>query len=142
MNNVIMLIGRILLAALFILAGFAKLTDIAGTQEAAFSIVGMIACRGLRRRWARRGCRPRRIAWRTCHPGRLPDAHCRLGVVHLHARHGLSVPFRRTGDAMTDTINQIMFHKNLAMAGGFLVLGAYGAGALSVDARRGVSAYA
>ena len=32
-----------------------------------------------------------------------------------------------------------MLMKNLAMAGGFLVLAVYGAGALSVDARRGDS---
>src|SRR5919198_4764488 len=31
MNNVVVLIGRILLAAIFILSGFAKLTDISGT---------------------------------------------------------------------------------------------------------------
>ena len=31
----------------------------------------------------------------------------------------------------------IHFQKNLAMAGGFLVLGVHGAGAFSVDARRG-----
>ena len=42
----------------------------------------------------------------------------------------------------TDLNQMIHFQKNLAMAGGFLVLGTYGPGALSVDARRGVSAYA
>ena len=31
MNSVIVLVGRILLAAIFILAGFSKLTDITGT---------------------------------------------------------------------------------------------------------------
>ena len=35
-----------------------------------------------------------------------------------------------------DQMQAINFQKNLAMAGGFLVLAAYGAGALSVDARR------
>lgn len=34
-------------------------------------------------------------------------------------------------------VNQIMFYKNLAIAGGLLMLTAFGAGAYSVDARRG-----
>ena len=38
---------------------------------------------------------------------------------------------------MMDMINQIMLMKNIAIAGGFMVLAVYGAGALSVDARRG-----
>lgn len=37
-------------------------------------------------------------------------------------------------DAMADMTNQIMFMKNLAMAGGFLALAVAGAGAWSVDA--------
>ena len=36
-----------------------------------------------------------------------------------------------------DAMQLIHFQKNLAMAGGFLVLAAFGAGAYSVDARRG-----
>jgi putative oxidoreductase len=35
-----------------------------------------------------------------------------------------------------DQVQQIMFMKNFAIAGGFLVLSAHGAGALSIDARR------
>ena len=40
MNSVIVLVGRILLAAIFILAGFGKLTDISGTA-AYFSMYGL-----------------------------------------------------------------------------------------------------
>tara|TARA_R110000868_G_scaffold11792_2_gene57549 strand:+ start:2359 stop:2748 length:390 start_codon:yes stop_codon:yes gene_type:complete len=36
-----------------------------------------------------------------------------------------------------DQVQQIMFMKNFAIAGGFLVLGAHGAGALSIDNRKG-----
>ena len=43
---------------------------------------------------------------------------------------------------MMEKLIQLGFQKNLAMAGGFLVLATYGPGALSVDARRGVAAYA
>ena len=34
-------------------------------------------------------------------------------------------------------VNQIMFMKNLSIAGGLLMMSAFGAGALSVDAKRG-----
>ncbi len=36
-----------------------------------------------------------------------------------------------------DQANQINFFKNLAIAGGFFVLAQHGAGALSIDAKRG-----
>lgn len=36
-------------------------------------------------------------------------------------------------------VQQIMFMKNIAIAGGLLALAAFGAGALSVDARRGAA---
>jgi putative oxidoreductase len=34
-------------------------------------------------------------------------------------------------------VNQIMFMKNLSIAGGLLMMSAFGAGALSLDAKRG-----
>ena len=43
---------------------------------------------------------------------------------------------------MGNQIQQILFLKNLAMAGGYLVLAAHGAGALSVDERLSRSALA
>ena len=36
-----------------------------------------------------------------------------------------------------DQMQMVMFMKNLAMAGGFLTLYAHGAGAMSMDARKG-----
>ncbi|MCX7305481.1 MAG: DoxX family protein [Hyphomicrobiales bacterium] len=38
---------------------------------------------------------------------------------------------------LADQVQQLMFMKNLAVTGGFLVLAAAGAGAYSIDARRG-----
>jgi putative oxidoreductase len=142
MNNVVVLLGRIFLAVLFILAGFGKLTD-PGTQDAAFSTVGMIAGRGLPA--------PLVLAYLAGLVELLGGLAILVGFQTRIAAWALSIftlataflfHFGATGDAMTDTINQIMFLKNFAIAGGFLVLGAYGAGALSVDARRGVAAYA
>jgi putative oxidoreductase len=136
-NSVILLVSRILLAVMFILAGFGKLTD-PGTVEAGFSTVGMIAGRGL--------------------PAPLVLAYL-AGLVELLGGLAVLVGFQTriaswalalfcvasgvlfhmgaTGDAMMDTINSIMLMKNLAIAGGFLALSIAGAGALSVDARRG-----
>lgn len=37
---------------------------------------------------------------------------------------------------LSDQIQFLLFFKNIAMAGGFLVLAAHGAGSLSIDARR------
>jgi putative oxidoreductase len=40
---------------------------------------------------------------------------------------------------LSDQLQQIMFLKNLSIAGGFLLLAAHGAGAWSMDARRGAA---
>ena len=118
-----MLIGRIFLAAIFILAGFGKLTD-PGTQDAAFSTVGMIAGRGLPA--------PLVLAYVAGLVELLGGLAILVGfqtriaawaLVRLHARHRVPVPFRRTGDCHDGHDQQIMFLKNFAIAGGFLVLG-------------------
>ena len=126
MNSVIVLIGRILLAAIFILSGFAKLTDITGT-------VGYFSMYHL--------------------PGGALAAVV-VGLVELVGGLAILVGFQTRIAAWllavfsvatalvahTDwaDLNQLIhFQKNLAMAGGFLVLATYGPGALSVDARRG-----
>ncbi len=62
-------------------------------------------------------------------------------VISGYLFHFLAV----TGDpanAMADMTNQIMFMKNLAIAGGFLALFASGAGAWSVDAKKPIGALA
>jgi putative oxidoreductase len=126
MNNVVVLIGRILLAAIFILAGFGKLTDISGTA-AYFAMYNL--------------------------PGGAATA-VGAGLVELLGGLAILVGFqtRIAGWVMAvfsvataliahmnwaDMMQLIHFQKNLAMAGGFLVLATYGPGALSVDARRG-----
>jgi putative oxidoreductase len=125
-NNIIVLVGRILLSIIFILAGFEKLTDISGTA-AYFGMYNLPA------------------------PSVLAVAS---GLVELLGGLAILVGFqaRIAGWVMAAfciataliahrdwaDINQLIhFQKNLAMAGGFLVLAAYGAGALSVDGRRG-----
>ncbi len=108
MNNVIvLLVGRIFLAILFILAGFGKLID-PGTPEAAFSTVGMIAGRGLPA--------PLVLAYLAGLVELLGGLAILVGFQTRIAAWALSVftlataflfHFGATGDAMTDTINQI-----------------------------------
>jgi len=116
------LAGRVLLAAMFLLSGISKISGYAGTQGymesmgvpgallplvIALEIVGAIAVIvGLRTRLAAAG----------------------LAVFTLAAG------FIFHGGA--DQMQQIMLFKNVAVAGGFLLLVARGAGDWSLDARR------
>jgi len=116
------LAGRVLLAAMFLLSGIGKISGYAGTQGymesmgvpgallplvIALEIVGAIAVIvGLRTRLAAAG----------------------LAVFTLAAG------FIFHGGA--DQMQQIMLFKNVAVAGGFLLLVARGAGDWSLDARR------
>lgn len=124
MNNAIVLAARILLAQIFLIAGFGKLgAGYAGTQGymEAMGIPGMLLApvialeiggglalaAGFMTRWATLALAAFSIA----------------GAVIFHANPG-------------DQIQMIMFMKNFAMAGGLLMLYVHGAGAFSVDARR------
>jgi putative oxidoreductase len=127
MNSVFVLVGRILLAVMFILAGFGKLTDVSGTA-AYFAMYNL--------------------------PGGAATAVV-VGLVELLGGLAILVGFQTqiaawvmavfsvvtaliAHTAWSDMMQLIHFQKNVAIAGGFLVLAAYGPGALSVDARRGV----
>ena len=131
MNSIIVLVGRILLAAIFILAGFSKLTDISGTA----GYFGDVQPAGAER-----------LAVLAGLVELVGGIAVLIGFQTRIAAFGLAVFCVLTAlIAHMDwaDLNQLIhFQKNLAMAGGFLVLGAYGAGALSVDARRGVTTYA
>ncbi|RCW87747.1 DoxX family protein [Phyllobacterium bourgognense] len=125
-NALVTLISRILLSILFIPAGFGKLTAIAGTA-------GYFAAKGLP----------------------LPTVTAVIvGLVELLGGLAVLIGFQTRYAAILlglftiaaafvghlvpwDQANQINFFKNLAIAGGFFVLAQYGAGALSVDAKRG-----
>jgi len=120
------LVGRIFLSIMFILAGFSKLTAIAGTAGW-FESLGIPA--------------PTLAAVGS-------------GVVELVGGLAILVGFKTRIAALVlaiftvaatliahtnlaDQVQQLFFMKNLAVTGGFLVLAAAGAGAYSVDARRG-----
>ena len=116
------LIGRVLISAIFLVSGFGKIAQYAGTQAymaasgvpgSLLSLVialeiggGLAIVVGYKTRWA-------------------AVALAGFSIVSAFIFHG----------NFADQIQQIMFLKNLAMAGGFLVIAARGAGALSLDAR-------
>ena len=131
LQNPIALIGRLLLAYLFIPAGIGKLTGFAGT-------VGYITSKGLP----------------------MPEVAAGLAiVVELGVGLMLLVGFQTRWAALVLTlftlaagfffhnywavpadqamVQQLMFNKNLASAGGLLAFAAFGAGAFSLDAKRG-----
>ena len=124
------LIGRILLALMFVLAGPGKLTNAAGTA-AFMGSVGLPASAGL--------------AMAT-------------GLFELLAGAALIIGFKARWAALAlagftvvasflfhafwalpaeqQMMQQLMFLKNIAVAGGLLLLAAHGPGAWSMDARR------
>jgi len=124
------LLGRALIALLFIPAGISKITNFGGT-------VGYITSKGLP----------------------LPEVGAVIAIVvkvvvaaaflvGFKARYAAlilalftlaaAVIFHNfwTMDGQAAYVNQLMFFKNLAIVGGLLVIAAFGAGPLSVDNRR------
>jgi putative oxidoreductase len=120
------LAGRVLLSIIFILAGFAKLTAISGTAGWFASIglplptvttvvVGLVEVVG-------------GIAILVGFQTRI--AAIVLGLFTLAATAIAHLDF-------ADQVQVMFLQKNLAIAGGLFVLAAFGAGALSIDGRRG-----
>ena len=128
-NNTVLLVARILLAALFILAGFGKLSS--GVEGMA-GVAGWVASKGI--------------------PAALPLTWV-AAIFEVVAGLMILVGFktRLTSYAIAafcvftavvfhnDLANQnefTSFFKNIAMAGGYLALSVAGAGAFSIDAKR------
>jgi len=128
----LVLVGRVLLALMFIYAGFGKLTNLEGTagyiasgglpMASVLAVVvgllellgGLAIAVGLQARWAALA----------------------LGLFTLAA----SVLFHKFWAVPADQafVQQLMFMKNLSVAGGLFIVAALGAGPVSVDARRGL----
>ena len=129
-QNPLALVGRLLLALMFVLAGFSKIGGFAGT-------VGYIASKGLP----------------------LPSVGAAIAIfVEVVGGAALIAGFGTrwaalvlAGFTLVATVifhnfwgmppeqvmvQQLMFFKNIAVVGGLLVLAAHGAGAWSLDAKR------
>jgi putative oxidoreductase len=123
--------GRLLLAFMFVTAGYSKLVGIEGTAAYIASVglplptllavasglfelvAGLALAIGFHARWAALG----------------------LGLFTLLA--GALFHAYWSAPAEQQMVQQLMFTKNLAIAGGLFILAALGAGGLSVDARAG-----
>jgi putative oxidoreductase len=128
-NALLSLLGRVLLAAVFLPEGLRKFTDIAGTAGY-IEAGGMPAATLLA--WAAAiletaGGLAILVGYQTKYAALLLAAFCVVTGVVFH--YGMS-----NGGA--DMMQMIMFFKNLGLAGGFLTLAASGAGAWSLDAKR------
>ncbi|PBC07146.1 DoxX family protein [Mesorhizobium sp. WSM3859] len=125
-SSTTILLGRILLAVIFLLSGFGKLTAISGTAAyfgalglpvptVTAVLVGLIELLGGLAVLI--GFQTRIVAWV------LAIFTIATGLV------------AHTGWA--DQMQMIQFLKNLAITGGFVLLASSGAGAYSIDAKRG-----
>lgn len=130
LQNPLALIGRILLALMFVLAGISKIGGFNGT-------VGYIASGGLPA--------PTVLAVLTI----ILEVGGGLAIVFgLYARWAAlalagftllaALIFHAfwSAPAAQQMVQQLLFMKNISVAGGLLVLAAFGAGALSLDAKR------
>jgi putative oxidoreductase len=129
-NALLSLLGRILLAAVFIPAGLQKFGAIDGTA-------GYITAMGLPAGTL--------LAWAAAIFEVAAGIAVLVGFQTKYAAAALALFCVFTGYVFhyaasaggTDQMQMIMFFKNLGLAGGFLALAASGAGAWSVDAKRG-----
>jgi putative oxidoreductase len=128
-RDVVALLARVLIAALFIPAGFGKLMNFAGTVgyitsaglplpqvAAVIAIVvelglGLLFLFGFKTRWVALA----------------------LALFTVAASFGFHHYWSMPADKVM--VNQLMFFKNLAIAGGLLAFWAFGPGRLSVDER-------
>lgn len=124
--SVAILVGRVLLSILFILAGFSKLTAIAGTAQW-FASIGLpmptVAAVGSGLVELLGG-----LAILVGFKTRI--AAIVLALFTLAATAVAHLDFSQAGNAL-------MLQKNLGLTGGFLLLAVLGAGAYSIDGRRG-----
>lgn len=118
--------GRVLLSILFVLAGFAKLTAISGTAgwfgslglpmpTVTAVVIGLVELLG-------------GLAILVGYQTRI--AAIVLALFTLAATAVAHLDF-------ADAMQVLMLQKNLSITGGLLILATVGAGALSLDARRG-----
>ena len=122
MKDVALLAGRVLLALMFVIAGWGKIGGYAGTQ-------GYMEAMGV----------PGALLPLVIFAELGGGIAIVLGLLTRLAALGLAVFSVVSGvifhGGSADQIQQIMFAKNLAIAGGLLFLVANGAGRLSLDAK-------
>jgi len=125
-NDALAIVGRIMIAAIFILSGASKLADPAGT-------IGYIASAGLPLpQLAFAGAAAVELLG-----GLALVLGYRTRIVALALAIFSIVAALGFHSALSDQNQFIHFFKNIAMAGGLLQVVAFGGGGVSLDARRG-----
>lgn len=117
------LIARVLLAQIFLFAGVGKMMDYEGTQEYMLSghVPGVLLPAVILLELG--GGAALVVGWRTRPVSLALAAFCIVAALLFHAH-------------FKDDIQTLLFLKDLAIAGGLLLLGARGPDAISLDARR------
>lgn len=129
-QNPLALVGRLLLALLFLPAGISKIAGFAGTA-------GYIASKGLPA--PELGVVVAIVMEVGGSLALIAGFKTRIAALALAAFTLVATfVFHNFWGVAADQamVQQLMFYKNIAVVGGLLVLAAYGAGAWSVDARR------
>jgi putative oxidoreductase len=118
--------GRVLMSAIFIMAGISKLSSYAATQDymESMGVPGILLPLVILLELG--GGLAVLLGWQTRISAFLLAGFCIVSALIFHADSG-------------DQMQSILFMKNMAMAGGFLFLVAGGAGVWSLDARRQAS---
>jgi putative oxidoreductase len=117
------LIARILLAQIFILAGFSKIGGFAGTQGymESVGVPGMLLPLVILLELG--GGLAILVGWQTRLVSYALAAFTIIAAIIFHSH-------------LADQTQMIMFMKNFAIAGGFLLLAEHGAGGYSLDNRK------
>lgn len=136
-QNAVVLLGRILLALMFITSGYSKLIDPSGTA-------GMIAGAGLPAASALAYLAGLfevvaglfvLVGFQTKIAAYLLAVFSVFTGLVFHSG-AINVPdFPEGANGLLTVFNGLMMWKNITIAGGFLVLAAFGPGAYSLDAR-------
>ncbi|MDX2314860.1 MAG: DoxX family protein [Gammaproteobacteria bacterium] len=117
------LCGRVLLALMFVVAGYGKIGGYEGTQGyiEAMGVPGMVLPLVIVLELG--GGLAIIAGWQTRIVAVLLAGFCLVAAIIFHLD-------------FADPMESILFMKNLSVAGGFLLLAAYGPGALALDNRR------
>ncbi len=124
MGNIILLLGGVMMAHIFVLAGINKITGYAGTQGymEAMGVPGMLLPLVIVLEVA--GGLALIIGWKTQWAAYALAAFTLVAAFIFHSN-------------LADQMQMILFMKNIAITGGLLLLSVAGAGQFSIDGRRG-----
>lgn len=138
-NSLIILVGRILLALMFIMSGFGKLVDpgmtagmIQGANLPAATALAYLA--GVFELVAGLAVL---VGFQTRIAAGLLALFCLFTAFVFHSG-AINIPgFSPEANGLLTVFNGLMMWKNITLAGGYALLAAVGAGEISVDARLG-----